>query len=96
MRPVQRKRGRSCWVIEPAPAERDYITLLCTMNCSHDRVLDYFVFPKMTANTRVHRSDSWLQTGVRLQRLSDFYAIVKKLWAERRNHTNISKYLEEL
>ena len=90
------KRGRSCWVIEPAPVERDYITLLCTLNSSHDRVLDYFVLPKMTANTRVHRSDSWLQTGVRLQRLSDFYTIVKRLWAERGNQTTLSKYLEEL
>jgi hypothetical protein len=51
----KRKRGRSCWVIEPAPGERDYITLLCTMNSSHPSrqahkliPLDFFV-PESTS-----------------------------------------------
>jgi hypothetical protein len=90
------KHGKSGWVIEPFPVEREYITLLCTMNCKHDRVLDYYILPKMTAFKRVHRSDSWLRTAVRLHNLADFYTTVKGMWAQRSNHDTILKYLQEL
>jgi len=92
----KRKRGRFRWVIEPPPTERDYITLACTMNSTHDRVLDYFVVPKMSASTKLRRGTSWLQAGVRLHRLSDFYNVAKRLWAQRCKQTNIAQYLEEL
>jgi hypothetical protein len=83
-------------VIEPDELERDYITLLCTMNRSHDRVLDYYVLPRMTAHTLLHRNDSWLRKGMRLSRLSDFYATVKRMWAERSKQKTLSQYVQEL
>jgi hypothetical protein len=39
---TKRKRGRLCWEVDPNPAERDCATLLCTMNFTYDRVIDYF------------------------------------------------------
>ena len=90
------KRGKSCWVIEPDELERDYITLLCTMNRSHDRVLDYYVLPRRTAHTLLHGNDSWLRKGMCLSRLSDFYATVKRMWAERSKQKTLSQYVQEL
>jgi DNA invertase Pin-like site-specific DNA recombinase len=90
------KRGKSRWVIEPDELERDYITLLCTMNASHDRVLDYYVLPRMSGHTLLHRRVSWLREGVRIRSLSDFYATVKGMWAERSRQRDLSQYLREL
>jgi hypothetical protein len=92
----KRKRGKSCWVIEPDDLERDYITLLCTMNTSHDRILDSYVLPRMTGHTLLHRKVSWLREGKRLRSLSDFYSTVKKIWAKRSNQGSIWQYLQEL
>lgn len=97
----KRKRGKLCWVMEPNDRERDYITLLCTMNATHDRVLDYYVLPKMmsaqmSAHRPLHRNDSWLREGIQLHRLSDFYSLVKRVWAKRSDHKTLLKYLQEL
>jgi DNA invertase Pin-like site-specific DNA recombinase len=77
------KRGTPYWVLEPNPAERSYITLVCTMNDSHDRVLDYFLVPRMDQFRPMLFHDSFLRTAVRLHKLRDFYVEVKKLIVER-------------
>jgi len=73
------------WAVQPAPAERDCITLICLLNRRYERVLHYHVFPK-TGNWK-HRSiylnSPLLRETVRLERLSDFYVTVKRLWEER-------------
>jgi len=83
---LERKGGVSrYWRVDPFPAERDYITLLCTLNTRHDDVLDYYVFPKMDMwkSHRLRRNDPVLHSSVKLDRLSDFYAVAKRLWTER-------------
>ena len=72
------KRGAPYWVLEPNPAERPFVTLLCTMNDRHDRVRDYFLLPCMNLLKRTYFSDSFLRTAVRLRNLKDFYSEVKK------------------
>ena len=79
------KRGAPMWVLEPNPAERAYITLVCTMDDRHDRVLDYFLLPNMKWFRRTYFKDSFLRTAVRLQKVTNFYAEVKKLRAEPSN-----------
>lgn len=76
--------GRS-WAARPAPGEGDYITLLCLLTPKHDRVLQYFVAPKMGQwkYLRLFRNSPFLRQTVKLERLSDFYATVKRLWEER-------------
>jgi len=90
------KHGKHVWIMEPTERERNFITLLCTMNSSHDRVLDYYVVPRMAGQHMLHRKVSWLRQGVRLSRLSDFYAAVKKMYARRSSQGTISEYLQEL
>jgi hypothetical protein len=83
---LERKGGVSrYWRVEPFVAERDYITLLCTLNIRHDDILDYYVFPEMDMwkSHRLRRNDPLLYSSVKLDRLSDFYAVAKRLWTER-------------
>ena len=68
------------WAVEPSPLERSYITLFCKLNPKHDRVLSYHLFPRI--DFKSHRSfngDPWLNTGMRLKGLEEFYSAVKKL-----------------
>jgi hypothetical protein len=37
----QRARRKFHWTVDPCPAERDFITLVCRMNLAHDRVYSY-------------------------------------------------------
>lgn len=90
------KHGRLVWVIEPDESERPYITLLCRMNRTHDRVLDYYLVPKMDARRLLRPNDSWLHQGERLRSLSDFYSVVRKVWRERTSQNTLSKYVQEL
>ncbi|HVI08887.1 MAG TPA: recombinase family protein [Candidatus Binatia bacterium] len=77
------KRGAPRWVVEPHPKERGFITLACTLSERHDDVLGYFLLPNMNWFKRALGHDSFLQTGVQLHKLTDFYTEVKKLSAAR-------------
>ena len=66
--------------MEPAVAEREYITLLCIVNPNRDRVRRFYVFPSVKLRShRSHENDPWLGTGIRLKSLSELYAIVKTI-----------------
>jgi len=83
-RPARIQKGR-CWAMKPNPAERGYITLLCLLNRRHDRVLQYYVAPRLVSckHHRFYPSGPFLRQTVKLVRLSDFYATVIRLWNER-------------
>ena len=76
-----------CWAAEPPPAERDCITLICLLNRRYDRILHSYVVPKMGgwSYRSIHLHSPLLREATRLERLSDFYSIVKRLWDERSN-----------
>jgi DNA invertase Pin-like site-specific DNA recombinase len=83
-RSVPREAGGIQWVAETAIAERNFVTLLCMMNPSRDRVLRFYVFPAMNLKTRKFlENDPWLQKAVRLKKLSEFYAVATKLQESR-------------
>jgi DNA invertase Pin-like site-specific DNA recombinase len=77
------KHGILIWALEPNPAEREYITLICTMNNRHDRVIDYFLLPDTLPFRKTNFNDGRLQRARRLSALADFYSAVRTLWAER-------------
>ena len=77
------KHGRSYLKIEPIVTESEFVTLLCEVDDRHERVLKMWILPKMTGFVRTFPHDSWIRRGIRMRRLSDFYAVVKKCWAER-------------
>jgi hypothetical protein len=81
----QRVGGRLHWVVKPVQAERKYITLLCTMNSASDGVLGHYVFARMDCLRfqRLYKNDPCLCVAKKLDSLSDFYVVVKNLWAER-------------
>ena len=78
-RPQRTQKGR-CWAAKPNPAERDYITLLCLLNNTHDRVLQYYVVPRLVSSNehRFYRGSPLLRKAGRVVRLSDFYASVTR------------------
>jgi len=84
-RTEQRGGGRLHWVVKPVNAERKFITLLCTMNSTSDRVLDYYVFARVDwlRFHRLYKDDPCLRAAKKLDSLSDFYTVVKKFWAEK-------------
>jgi DNA invertase Pin-like site-specific DNA recombinase len=78
------KRGKFFWLVEPSPSEKSYVTLLCPVKRSHERVLRYFVFQRLD-EFKTHlmvRNDPFLRRAVRLRHLSEFYETVKEVWAE--------------
>jgi len=84
-RTKRKNGGKLYWVVEPNPAECEFITLLGTMNPRHNSILDYYLFPRM--DVKSHRSregDPWLAKGVRLKNLSQFYDVAQHLFATRR------------
>jgi DNA invertase Pin-like site-specific DNA recombinase len=79
-----RRRGKYVWIVEPNPAESSYLTLLCPVKRSHERVLGYLVFPHLDG-FKTHfmfRNDPFLRAAVRLRDLSEFYPTVKKVYLE--------------
>jgi hypothetical protein len=78
-----RRRNKYVWLVEPNPAESSFVTLLCPVKRSHERVLSYFVFPHLEEFTThlMFRNDPFLRAAVRLRNLSEFYKTVKKVWA---------------
>jgi hypothetical protein len=88
---TKHKHGKLRWAVDPNPAERGCITLLCTMNSRHDRVIDYFALSTMDGYKRTSMYDSWFQKAVKLRNLSDFYTTIKKLWALRSRNVRMSR-----
>jgi hypothetical protein len=79
-RTTRRGQGRLHWLVNPVPAEREFVTLLCRLNPGHDRIDSYYGFPGIDKRYRRSRKDDpWLAGGVRLKSLSDFYAVVKQI-----------------
>jgi Recombinase len=84
----KRKRGELYLVVEPNPAERSFVTLICTMNDHHDQVLDYFLLPDMDwFRNRRFLDDSYLRRAVHLDKLTDFYSKVLEVWAKKARST---------
>jgi DNA invertase Pin-like site-specific DNA recombinase len=90
-RTKQRKGGSLHWVVEPNRAEREHITLLCTMNRAHDRVLGHYLFPRMDwlRSHRLHKNDPCLRAAKKLSSLSEFYDAATKLWATTSQHRDL-------
>lgn len=84
-RPERKEGVPKYWRVEPFSVEKNYIALLCALNARHDKVLDYYLFPKtdMWKYYRLRKEDPMLRSVPRLERLSDFYDVAKRLWVER-------------
>ena len=83
-RPDQTGKGR-CWAMKSPERERDCITLVCLLNGRRDRVLQFYVAPRLGAwaTLRLYAHTPFLRQMVKLVTISDFYGVVVKLWNER-------------
>lgn len=77
------KRRTAVWVLEPNSAEHEFITLVCTMNNRHDRVINYFLLPDTHPFKATQFMDGRLRRAHRLESLAGFYSAVRRLWAEK-------------
>jgi hypothetical protein len=77
------RKGTLGWPVCPNDGERTYITLVCTLNETQNRVLRYFLLERTDNFKSACYGDSFLRTAIRLRRLSDFYRNVQRLWKQR-------------
>ena len=78
----RRNGGELHWVVQLPAHERDYMTLVGLFNRAHDGVVGYRLFSHLPIHYhRCFENDPWLNTGIELTKLSDFYPLAKKLWA---------------
>jgi hypothetical protein len=71
-------RGALRWLVQPIPAESEFITLLCRLKPEHDGIDSYHVFPRIDRRfRRSRRDDPWLAGGVRLKSLSELLFVIK-------------------
>ena len=79
-RSKQRTRGKFHWAVDPSPAERDLITLVCRMNLAHDHVYSYYLFPRIKHKShQLYKNDPWLAEGIKLKNLSQFLGAVETI-----------------
>ena len=77
-RVLRTKRGALRWLVQPIPAEYEFVTLLCMLKPGYDGIDNYYVFPRMDIRfRRSGKDDPWLAGGVRLKNLSEFLFVVK-------------------
>ena len=68
------------WSVCANPSERNYITLLCSLNAASDGILTVHLFPRVNIEFRRSREDDpWLASGTRLEDLGEFYNPVKAI-----------------
>jgi DNA invertase Pin-like site-specific DNA recombinase len=84
-----RSAPKYCWAAVPAPAEWDYVTLVCLLGSRYDRVLRYYVARKtgQRRSIRLRTDGPFLRDAVRLRCLPDFYRTVRRIWEERASAT---------
>jgi DNA invertase Pin-like site-specific DNA recombinase len=70
----EKSRRRECrWVVEPVPHECKCVTLIARLEKGNRGFLDFHVFPSINRRRRFVVTDAWLNTGKRLNDLSEFY-----------------------
>jgi hypothetical protein len=75
--------GKIRWTLEPVPAEREYVTLLCRLNSGNNGFHSFYMVPRvsMARQCRLTEDDRRLTTGSRLLELSGFYAEAKRTFS---------------
>jgi len=76
-------KGTVGWPVCPNDGERNYITLVCAMSETQDRILRYSLLERTDNFKPACYADSSLRTAIRLRGLSDFYRNVQRLWKQR-------------
>jgi DNA-binding winged helix-turn-helix (wHTH) protein len=77
--------GEPGWLLRVRPQERDFPALICTVDQSFSRLLNFYVFSSLadTPKYRVLRENQpWLAAGRMLGKLDDFCDVAKEVAAQ--------------
>ena len=88
-RPVKESmNGEPRWLLTDHPLERGLPALICTADPEHKRLLGFYLIPEFQKIIRRYKvlaeNHAWLRTGTKLEDLSQFYEVAKKLADGRR------------
>jgi hypothetical protein len=86
------------WQIDPVPHECKYVTLLARLDRENQGFLDYHVLPSIDRPTRlqIRQDDSWLNRGLPLNDLSEFYSLVAQVARQRKQKKTFDAYSIDL
>jgi DNA invertase Pin-like site-specific DNA recombinase len=73
------------WIVDAAPREREYVTLLARLTPANDGIHDLHIFGRFK-NLRfsLRQEDKWLDQGIRLHDLMDFCKVSRLIQAHPR------------
>jgi len=80
--------GEPGWLLRVRPQEKDFPALICTVDQSFSKLLNFYVFRSLadTLKYRVLRENQpWLSAGVKLEKLDKFCDIAKELASQSEN-----------
>ena len=91
VRRVYRTSGTIRWILQPAPHERDNITLLARYDTENRSLMDLHLVPNLDRPGRFYlkQTDDWFNRGVHLAGLSDFVAAMKTLGGKNAMKTRL-------
>jgi len=77
--------GTVCWLLDPHPDERRFITLLARLNPRGPDFYDFNILPNIDRKKRfaIKCDDEWLKRGRPLQKLSDLLDVVEQVRKSR-------------
>jgi len=80
-RPIRMARGTLCWLADPPPGERRFVTLLARLNPKEPGFHDFHILPNIDHKKRfpIRTNDEWLKRGQPLRRLSDLLRVVEEV-----------------
>jgi DNA invertase Pin-like site-specific DNA recombinase len=84
--------GESGWCLRVRPLERDLPVLICTMDQSFSKLLNFYVLAPIVGfeRSKVFRENQiWLSAGRKLGKLEDFCDVAKEITSQP---TNIDRY----
>src|SRR5260221_11179649 len=79
------RTGERGWLLRVRPQERDLSALICTMDKSYSKLLNFYVFSPLATSfltERVIREKPWLAAGRKLDGLDDFCDGVREVAAQ--------------
>jgi len=85
-RPVRMAGGALCWLADPPPGERRFVTLLARLHPTKPDFHDFHVVPNIDYKKRfpIRPKDEWLKRGQPLETLADLLLVVEQVRRPRK------------
>ncbi len=87
-RTVKNRAGEIGWNLRPRPLDRHLPTLICTVDQSFSKLLNFYVLPPLEKSVKwkiLREGEPWLSAGRKLNKLEDFCAVATEVAFRSRN-----------